>query len=184
MEFYHVISDIPKQAGERFLLDESHPNRVHQRVYEQIQTVEEILRDPDGHAGDELPHAVDVALRELAMEKVRREKYPQYPSRMAALYVSGTYGEAEQWGDYFTRIGRPVWGIAKIRVSGRIFEGDACNCFDGSVYEEENLRRAEHYWRNDPNEDGVNPIREILVDGDIEVIEIMKEINANIPAGR
>ena len=52
------------------------------------------------------------------------------------------------------------------------------------MYEEENLRRAEHYWRNDPNEDGVNPIREILVDGDIEVIEIMKEINANIPAGR
>ncbi len=181
MEFYHVISDIPKRAGEHFLLDESHPNRVHQRVYEQMQTVEEILRDPEAHAGDELSHAVDVALRELAMEKVRREKYLQYPSRMAALYVSGTYGEAEQWGDYFAQIGRPVWGIAKIRVSGRVFEGDACNCFDGTVNEEENLRRAEHYWRNDPNEDGVNPIREILVDGDIEVVEILKEINANIP---
>ena len=66
-----------------------------------MQTVEELLRDPGAHAGDELSHAVDVALRELAMEKVRREKYPQYPSRMAALYVSRTYREAEQWGDYF-----------------------------------------------------------------------------------
>ena len=27
----------------------------------------------------------------------------------------------------------------------------------------------------------MNPIREILVDSDIEVVEILKEINANIP---
>ena len=36
-------------------------------------------------------------------------------------------------------------------------------------------------WRNGPNEDGSELIAEILVDGDIEVVEIMKEINANIP---
>ena len=39
---------------------------------------------------------------------------------------------------------------------------------------------AEIYWQNGPNEDGHEPITEVLVDGDIEVVEIMKVINANI----
>ena len=58
--------------------------------------------------------------------------------------------------------------------------GDAYKCFDGSIDEEENIRQAEIYWQNGPNEDGSQPIVEILADGDIEVVEIMKEINANI----
>lgn len=51
---------------------------------------------------------------------------------------------------------------------------------DRTVSKEENLRPAEIYWQNDPNEDGHEPIVEILADGDIEVVEILKEINANI----
>ena len=113
------------------------------------------------------------------LEKVRKEKYPQYPSRMASLYVSKSYEEAERWGDYFAKIGRPTYGIAKIRVTGRVYEGDACKCFDGCTDEKENLRMAEIYWQNGINADGHEPIVEILVDGDIEIVEIVKVINAN-----
>ena len=102
------------------------------------------------------------------------------PSRMAALYVSKSFKEAEQWGDNFAKLGRPTYGIAKIRVNGNVYEGDAYKCFDGCVDEAENIRMAEIYWLNGPNEDGREPIVEILVDGDIEVVEIVKEINANI----
>ena len=49
-----------------------------------------------------------------------------------------------------------------------------------SIFEKEHLRRAEIYWKNEPNKDGNEPIVEVLVDGKIEVIEIMKEVNANI----
>ncbi len=181
MFFYHVISDIPKHEGEHILLDAEHPNLVYRRVCAQMQTVEEIYRNPEAFAGKELAHEVDVALRELALEKVRKEKFSAYPSRMASLYVSGSFQEAEQWADYFAKLGRPTYGIAKIRVSGRCFTGDAYKCFDGSVNEEENLRLAENYWRNGPNEDGREPIAEILVDGDIEVVEIVKVMDANIP---
>ena len=107
MYFYHVVSDKPKQVGQRFLLNEDNPNGVHDRVYAQMSTVEDIYNDPKKYEGVELTHEVDVALRELALEKVRKEKYPQYPSRMAALYVSKTYEEAVRWGEYFARIGRP-----------------------------------------------------------------------------
>ena len=157
--YYHVISDIPKEVGEHIILDKDHPNGVHKRVYEQINVVEDIYRSPAKYKDTELSHPVDVALRELALEKVRQEKYPNYPSRMAALYVSKTFKEAEQWGDYFAKLGRPTYGIAKIRVNGNVYE---------------------IYWLNGPNEDGREPIVEILADGDIEVLEIVKEINANI----
>lgn len=180
MDYYHVISDIPKRKGEHILLDDSHPNGVYQRVCAQLGAVKEIYRNPEKYRGAALSHEVHVALRELALEKVRKDRYSQYPSRMASLYVSGTYREAEQWGEYFARIGRPTYGIARVRVNGHIFTGDACKCFDGTIREEENLRMAELYWANAANEDGHEPVVEILADGDIEILEIVKVINRNI----
>jgi len=38
-----------------------------------------------------------------------------------------------------------------------------------------------HVISDIPKRKGSQPIVEILADGDIEVVEIMKEINANIP---
>ena len=110
-----------------------------------------------------------------------KEKYPECPSRMAALYVSETLKEAEQWGDYFAGLGRPTYGIAKIKVNGSCFYGDAYKCFDGTASEEENLHLAELYWENGPNADGREKIHELLVDGDIEILKIVKVMNANIP---
>lgn len=180
MIFYHVVSDKPKFVGQRFKVDDEHPNGVYNRVYAQINVVEDIYKNPEKYVGVELTHEVDVALRELALEKVRKEKYPQYPSRMASLYVSKSYDEAVRWGEYFARIGRPTYCVAKIKVNGNCYYGDAYKCFDGTISEEENLRLAEIYWLNGPNEDGNEPITEVLVDGEIEVVEILKEINANI----
>ena len=52
------------------------------------------------------------------------------------------------------------------------------------ISEEENLRMAEIYWQNGANEDGRDPIVEILADGDIEILEIVKEINGHLHAIR
>jgi len=106
------------------------------------------------------------------LEQVRVEKYPNYPSRMACLYVSKTLEEAEKWLDYFVSLGRPTFQIVKLQVNGNMFYGDAENCFDGKLSEKENLILAEKYWKNeDFNE---SSIIEMLVDGDIEVVEIVK----------
>ena len=53
-----------------------------------------------------------------------------------------------------------------------MFYGDAENCFDGRSNEQENLMLAEQYWSNKSFNN--NSIIEMLVDGDIEVIEILK----------
>ena len=177
--YYHVVSDVPKHKGEHILMDEQHPNRVHKRVYDHLDEVKNIYANPKKYEGQELSHEIRVALRELALEEVRKDKYPQYPSRMAALYVSKTFREAEQWGDYFASLGRPTYGVARVKIRGNIFEGDARKCFDGTTSEKENLRMAEIYWKNGENEDGKRPITEIIADGDIEIVDILKEIYAN-----
>ena len=46
-------------------------------------------------------------------------------------------------------------------MTGNSYIGDAYKCFDGTIYEEENLRMAELYWENGQNEDGHQPIVEI-----------------------
>ena len=180
MKVYHVISDRPLKAGDVIRFDESNRSGVYQRVMALADTAADVLAHPEKY---ELPleHHLDVAIRELAMEQVRREKFPQYPSRMACLYASSEPEPARQWAAYFARSGRPTYAVAELEVNGRCFVGDALNCFAGTPDQADNLARAERYWRNEPNEDGHDPIREMLVDGEIRVVRIIEEINANIP---
>lgn len=73
----------------------------------------------------------------------------------------------------FCTFRRPTFQIVKLKVNGNIFYGDAEKCFDGKLSEEENLILAEKYWEN--KDFGTSSILEMLVDGDIEVIEIVEE---------
>lgn len=93
---------------------------------------------------------------------------------MACLYVSKTLEEAEKWFDYFISLGRPTFQIVKLKVNCNVFYGDAGKCFDSKLTEKENLILAEKYWDNKDFDE--SSIIEMLVDGDIEVVEIVKEI--------
>ncbi len=110
----------------------------------------------------------------LKLKKVGAEKYPYYPSKMACLYVSKTLEEAEKWFDYFISLGRPTFQIVKLKIIGNVFCGNAEKCFDGRLTEKENLDFAEKYWENKRVDE--SSIIEMLVDGDIEVVDIIKEI--------
>lgn len=179
MKVYHVVCDHPLQVGQRIIFDEENRSGVYQRVMALADTAADVLAHPEKYPLP-LEHHLDVAIRELAMEQVRREHYPEYPSRMACLYVSREVGPAKQWAEYFARLGRPTYAVVELEVEGRCFVGDALNCFDGTPDQADNLAQAERYWQNAPNEDG-DPIWEMLVDGDIRVVRVIEEINANIP---
>lgn len=69
-------------------------------------------------------------------------------------------------------LGRPTYQIVKLKVNGNVFYGDAEKCFDGKLAEKENLLLAEKYWENKNFDE--SSILEMLVDGDIEVVEIVK----------
>ena len=180
MIVYHVVTDRPMHIGQQIIFDGEHHSGVYQRVCEKTNVVNDIYVNPHKYDAETLEHHTSVALRELALEEIRVKKYPQYPSRMACLYVSETIEEAESWGRYFSEIGRPTYSIVKLEVNGNCFVGDANKCFRGQLSKEENLRLAQAYWENKADGKDTRQIREMLVDGEITVLEIVKEINANI----
>ena len=104
---YHVVTERPMTVGQVLCLDETYPSGVYRRVMEKVPLVEEIYQNPGAWAGKPLEHHTMVALRELALEQVRREQFPQHPSRLHCLYVSETREEAQQWASFFASLGRP-----------------------------------------------------------------------------
>lgn len=132
---------------------------------------------------DELSHFIGANLeywairtyRELALEKVRMENYSSYPSRMSCLYTSRTLSDADMWAQSFKNSGRKVYQIVELRADGSVFDGDAYNVFDGSHDACENEENANYYWSNQPNKLGKEPLVETLVNGDVEVVKIVKE---------
>lgn len=68
---------------------------------------------------------------------------------------------------------RPTFQIVKLRSQDGFFCGNAELCFDGCSDKEENLRLARKYWMVEDT--GREPICEILLGGEIEVLEILKE---------
>ncbi|MFG6394611.1 MAG: hypothetical protein K1W24_10620 [Lachnospiraceae bacterium] len=70
---------------------------------------------------------------------------------------------------------RKTFHVVKFKITGSKFTDDATKCFDATPDKDENLRLAEIYWQNKENPDGSPGIKEILVAGDIEVVEIVKE---------
>uniref|UniRef100_UPI004057A716 DUF2441 domain-containing protein n=1 Tax=Acetatifactor sp. TaxID=1872090 RepID=UPI004057A716 len=184
MYVYHVVTDRTMMVGQQIVFDEMHHSGVYQRVLAKREIVEDIYANPKKYQGEALDHHTAVALRELALEEVRKEKFPAYPSRMSCLYVSKTLEEAERWGQFFAEIGRPTYHIVKLEVKGKFFAGDATRCFAGQLDKRENLKLAEQYWENPFTEEKPGAVCEMLVDGEITVMEIMKEINANLVAER
>lgn len=99
---------------------------------------------------------------------------------MGCLYVSQALEEAERWGEFFARLGRPAYQIVKLEIHGSCFPGDAAKCFDGRLDKREHLRLARLYWENEHGDTAPPPVWEMLVDGRITVVEIVKEISANL----
>ena len=170
MIFYHAVTERPMSAGQKIVFDGNSLSGVGRRVREKQALVNEIYAHPEAHPGP-FEHHTAVALRELAMEEVRREKYPQYPSRLNCLYVARTFEEAAVWSDFFAKVGRATFSVVKLEVAGRFFIGDAAKCFDGCADRETNLRLAEIYWQNPQDTFEGNEYCEILVDGEITVLE-------------
>ena len=177
---YHVVTERELKVGQHIFFDGENLNGVGKRVNEKKEIVEDIYKNPQAYKIEKLEHHTKVALRELALEKVRKEKFSNYPSRMSCLYVSDNYENAETWSSFFVEWKRPTFSIVRLKVKGRKFIGDAFNCFEATTNEEENCALAENYWLNKPNPLNKPPLHEFLVDGEIEVVEILKVINKNM----
>ncbi len=114
------------------------------------------------------------AIREVIVEMVRLQEYPEYPSRLSCLYAAKCYEDALKWKDIFDSYNRKVLQLVKLRVVGSFFEGD------GNLLPKEDgvpfslkIEQARAYWKGNVK----NELPELLINGKIEVVEILKDFS-------
>lgn len=117
----------------------------------------------------------DFILRELAAEEVRKEKYPQYPSRFKCMFLSETKDVTlENLKDFYkSGKGRQFQAIA-VELDGVLFYARSKGLQrNGSSYGEY-LKIADDYWNQDQKSN--EEAKEILFEGKAKVVEILKEM--------
>lgn len=112
------------------------------------------------------------AIREVIVEVVRLEEFPEYPSRLSCLYAAKSYEDVHKWKQVFDSYNRKVLQIVKLKVTGSYFEGDGdlLPKEDGVPFSKK-IEQAREYW----NGNGNNNLPELLINGKIEVVEIIDE---------
>ena len=176
--YYHVVTERPMDLHQIIMFDETNLNGVATRVskveilkknitYEKLDDMDQIILK-------DIKRWSDISDRELALEKVRKIHYKDYPSRMASLYVSTSLDDAYNWAKYFIKIGRKTFQIVELECNGNSFTGDAHNCWYGCLSEEDSLEKAYHYWDKQVNIKNEKPIFETIIDGKIKVVRVIK----------
>ncbi|MCY9549025.1 DUF2441 domain-containing protein [Lysinibacillus xylanilyticus] len=115
------------------------------------------------------------AIREVIVEMVRLQEHPEYPSRLSCLYAAKSYEDVLKWKEIFDSYNRNVLQIVKLRVSGNYFEGDA-NLLpkeDGVTFSQK-IEQAREYWKGNVK----NELTEVLINGKIEVLEIIDDFSS------
>ena len=69
---YHAVTERPMAVGQVICFDETHHSGVWQRVMEKAALVQDIYAHPQQYDSNRLEHQTAVALRELALEEVRK----------------------------------------------------------------------------------------------------------------
>ncbi|AIQ52709.1 DUF2441 domain-containing protein [Paenibacillus sp. FSL R7-0331] len=112
------------------------------------------------------------AVREVIVEMVRLQEYPEYPSRLSCLYAAKSYQDALKWKELFDSYDRRVLQIVKLRVIGTCFEGDGglLPKEDGAPFSLK-IEQAREYWQGNKS----NELPELLINGRIEITEIINE---------
>ena len=186
---YHLVTRNKMQLGQILHFGQHEKNTLYRFFFEKEQRnargedVFQILRSSNSENGLQLAKEdADVvlnyagssvrAIRETILEMVRLEEFPHYPSRLACLYVTKSYDDLLKWKAIFDSYNRKVLQIVKLKVEGRSFEGDGelLPKEDGASFAKK-IEQARNYWHSDDNA----ALPEMLVDGRIEVVEILEE---------
>ena len=80
--------------------------------------------------------------------------------------------EAQKWKELFDAYNRDVLEIVKLRVAGNYFEGDGdfLPKADADPFSHK-IEQAREYWRGNTK----NELPELLINGNIEVVEIIND---------
>ncbi|MBP1905706.1 hypothetical protein J2Z32_002354 [Paenibacillus turicensis] len=186
---YHLVTKKKMSLGQIISFDDNQKNTLYHFFFEKERRNaqgEDFIQILYGHYTDEglkmSKEDADVAvsyvgqtiraIREVIVEMVRLQEYPQYPSRLSCLYATRSYEDALEWKKIFDSYHRKVLQLVKLRVIGSYFEGDGelLPKEDGASFSVK-IEQAREYWRGNVK----NELPELLINGRIEVIEIVED---------
>ncbi|RYI29432.1 DUF2441 domain-containing protein [Bacillus infantis] len=188
---YHLVTNARMETGQRINFDSSQKNTLYRFFFEREQsnskgedaiqiiygnyTKEGLNLDKENaEAVIKYMGQTSRAIREVIAEMVRLQEYPQHPSRLSCLYASESYEDVLKWKEIFDSYNRKVLQIVKLKVFGNFFKGDGdlLPKEDGAPFAQK-MEQAREYWKGSSN----NVLPEVLIDGSIEVTEILEEFS-------
>ena len=186
---YHIVTREKMSLGQIINFDKKQKNTLYRFFFEREQLNskgEDFIQILHGHFSNEglnlnnenaqvALNYVDQtirAIREVIVEMVRIQEYPEYPSRLSCLYAAKNYEDILKWKALFDSYNRMVLQIVKLRVIGNSFEGDGklLPKEDGVPFSKK-IEQAREYWKGNIK----NELPELLVNGQIEVVEIIED---------
>ena len=121
-----------------------------------------------------------VFVKELALEEVRESKFPDLPSRLHCMYLSIGKDIAlqniESMSKNKEKNGKQFQTIA-VKLNGTIFKAGKFYMTRESESYEYYKEKAYGYWSQKDLKD--EEVKEILFEGEAEVVEILKELYKN-----
>lgn len=112
----------------------------------------------------------DLLVRELAVEKIRKEFYPNLPSRLHCMYLSLFKDTAV---NNFEKSKEKHLQVVAVKLNGKIFRcGNYMLDRNGGSFNDYELM-AHNYWSQTNVLD--ENVKEILFEGEAEIVEIIKE---------
>ncbi|TYS52105.1 DUF2441 domain-containing protein [Bacillus infantis] len=188
---FHLVTNSKMEIGQRIYFDSSQKNTLYRFFFEREQTNskgEDFIKILFGNYTNEglnldkenADTAIKYmgrtirAIREVIVEMVRLQEYPQYPSRLSCLYAAESYEDVLKWKGIFESYNRKVLQIVRLRVLGKSFKGDGdlLPKEDGAPFARK-IEQAREYWKGSSN----SVLPEILIDGRIEVTEILEDFS-------
>ncbi|WP_438444506.1 DUF2441 domain-containing protein [Gorillibacterium sp. sgz5001074] len=186
---YHLVTKKGMQPGQKLIFDQGQKNALYRYFFEREHANskgEDFIRILQGHhtsdglildkedAGVVKSYVEQTvrAVREVIVEMVRLQEYPDYPSRLSCLYAAQSLEDAWKWKALFESHYRKVLQIVKLRVNGKVFEGDGdlLPKEDGAPFARK-IEQARMYWQGNVR----NELPELLINGEIEVAEILED---------
>lgn len=189
---YHIVTKKKMKIGQSIQFNKNQTNTLFHFFFERkhlnssgedsIQILKEHYTNEELHIKNEnatvVMNYMDQtirAIRETIMEMVRLQEYPDYPSRLSCLYAAKSYEDALKWKALFDSYNREVLQIVKLRVIGSSFEGDG-NLLpkEDAIPFSQKMEQAREYWKGNVN----NELPELLINGEIEVVEIIDDFSS------
>lgn len=186
---YHIVTNKKMQLGQVINFDERKNNTLYHFFFEKEQLNdqnEDFMQILDNNYKDKGLHLnkdnADVvvqyaghtmrAIREVIVEMVRLQDYPNHPSRLSCLYAAKSYEDVLKWKAIFDSYNRKILQIVKLHVTGNYFEGDGELLPNlEAVPFHKKMEQAREYWSGNMK----NELPELLINGRIEVMEIIHD---------